>query len=49
MADNGRIPHALLLLGMPGSGDLALALAFAQYVLCENRPDGEACGVGGNC
>ncbi len=46
MADNDRIPHALLLLGMPGSGALALALAFAQYVLCENRIAGDACS---NC
>jgi DNA polymerase-3 subunit delta' len=49
MADGERIPHALLLLGMPGSGDLALALAFAQYILCENRHDGEACNTCGNC
>ena len=49
MADNERIPHALLFLGMPGSGDLALAMAFAQYVLCENRTEGEACGACSNC
>lgn len=49
MADNDRIPHALLLLGMPGSGGLPLALAFAQYVLCENRSDGESCGICKSC
>ena len=49
MADSDRIPHALMLLGMPGSGGLPLALAFAQYVLCENRTDGEACGVCQSC
>ncbi|HHM20819.1 MAG TPA: hypothetical protein ENJ20_02240 [Bacteroidetes bacterium] len=38
-----RIPHALLLLGRPGSGGLPLALAFAQYVLCENRTEDDAC------
>lgn len=49
MADQDRIPHALLLLGMPGSGDLALAIAFAQYVLCEDRTDGDACGKCRGC
>ena len=49
MADNDRIPHALLLLGMPGSGGLALALAFAQYVLCENRTADDACGICRSC
>lgn len=49
MADHDRIPHALLLLGMPGSGGLALSLAFAQYVLCENRTDGDACGSCRSC
>jgi len=49
MADSERIPHALLLLGMSGSGDLALAVAFAQYVLCENKQDGDACGQCSQC
>lgn len=49
MADNERIPHALLLLGAPGSGDLALAVAFAQYVLCQNKQDGDACGQCSQC
>ena len=49
MADNDRIPHALMLLGMPGSGGLPLALAFAQYALCENRTGGDACGSCRSC
>ena len=44
MADTDRIPHAQLFLGPPGSGKLALAIAFAQYVLCENRREDAACG-----
>ena len=32
----GRIPHAQLFLGSKGSANLALALAFAQYVACKN-------------
>ncbi len=49
MADSERIPHALLLLGAPGSGDLPLAVAFAQYVLCKNKQDGDACGQCSQC
>ncbi len=30
-----RLSHALLFLGKEGSGALALALAFAQYIVCE--------------
>lgn len=49
LADTGHIPHALMLLGFPGSGDLALALAFAQYALCDQPSNGEACGTCSNC
>ena len=37
MVANDRMPHALLFLGGEGCGKLALALAFAQYVLCNNK------------
>ncbi len=48
-ADSGRIPHAQLFLGPAGSGKLALAIAFAQYVMCENKTDGDACGQCNSC
>jgi len=35
-ADNGRIPHAQLFVGPEGSGTLPMAIAYAQYVLCNN-------------
>ena len=35
-ADLGRIPHAQLFIGPEGSGTLATALAYAQYILCKN-------------
>lgn len=45
MADERRIPHALMLEGAPGIGKMALARAFAQYVHCTARtPDGDPCG-----
>src|SRR5688572_8626930 len=35
MVQHNRISHALLFLGKEGSGALPLALAFAQYIVCE--------------
>ncbi|MFT5736305.1 MAG: DNA polymerase-3 subunit delta' [Maribacter sp.] len=35
-ADAGRIPHAQLFVGPEGSGLLPMALAYAQYVICNN-------------
>ena len=35
-ADNGRIPHAQLFVGHEGCGALPMAIAYAQYVLCNN-------------
>ena len=34
MVQHNRLSHALLFLGKEGSGALALALAFAQYMVC---------------
>lgn len=49
MVANDRMAHALLFLGSEGSGKLALALAFAQYVLCTNKQDENACGHCSSC
>lgn len=35
-ASSGRIPHAQLFVGPEGSGTLAMAIAYAQYLLCKN-------------
>jgi DNA polymerase III subunit delta' len=35
MMQDNRLAHALLFLGKEGSGTLPLAIAFAQYVVCE--------------
>jgi DNA polymerase-3 subunit delta' len=49
MVDNNRLPHALLLEGPAGVGKFALARALAQYIHCENRHDGDSCGVCPSC
>lgn len=46
----GRIPHAQLFVGPEGSGTLAMAIAYAQYLLCsntgnENTGGNEACNL----
>lgn len=35
MVQQNRLSHALLFLGKEGSGSLPLAMAFAQYIVCE--------------
>ena len=35
MVQKNRLSHALLFLGHEGSGSLPMAIAFAQYILCE--------------
>jgi DNA polymerase-3 subunit delta' len=48
--DRAAWPHALLIHGPPGIGKHALALCFAQALLCESpRPDGLGCGECPGC
>ncbi len=44
-----RISHAQLFLGPEGSGNLALAIAYAQYISCENRGEHDSCGTCASC
>ena len=49
-ADTGRIPHAQLFVGPEGSGTLPMAIAYAQYLICnnqnaENNGSNEACNI----
>ena len=48
-ADNKRVPHAQLFFGMEGTGSLALALAYATYLSCGERLDGDSCGTCPSC
>lgn len=42
-AENGRIPHAQLFVGKEGSGMLPMAIAYAQFLLCNFSKDSEIC------
>ena len=44
-----RISHAQLILGPEGSGKLALAIAYAQYISCENKKEDDSCGECRSC
>lgn len=47
--DRGRVSHAQLFSGEAGAGTLPLAIAYAQYLNCENRTDGDSCGRCRSC
>jgi len=44
-----RIPHAQLFRGLEGVGKLGLAVAYAQFISCENRSTTDSCGVCASC
>lgn len=45
----GRTAHAQIFLGAEGTGQLALALAYAQYLQCENPGETDSCGQCNAC
>jgi len=44
-----RVSHAQLFLGPEGSGSLALAVAYAQFLSCENKQPDDSCGECNSC
>ncbi|WP_396211438.1 ATP-binding protein [Flavobacterium sp.] len=49
-ASQGRIPHAQLFIGPEGCGTLPMAIAYSQYILCQNSDNensngNEACNL----
>lgn len=48
-ARKGLIPHAQLFCGPEGVGKFPLALAYAQYLNCENPTDNDSCGKCASC
>ena len=50
MVHEHRLPHAMMLCGPQGSGKMALAMAFANYLLCQHHtPADEACEACPQC
>ncbi|MEY3199991.1 MAG: polymerase subunit delta, partial [Bacteroidota bacterium] len=47
--ENNKISHAQLFLGNAGYGGLPLAMAFVQYLFCENKNSKDSCGVCASC
>ena len=47
--DNDHVAHAQLLCGPEGVGKFAMAMAYARYIHCTNRQNGDACGVCPSC
>jgi len=44
-----RVSHALLFSGPEGTGKLAMAIAYAQFLNCKNRSEFESCGECPSC
>ncbi|MET3978030.1 DNA polymerase-3 subunit delta' [Mucilaginibacter sp. UYP25] len=47
--NENRVSHAQLFLGPEGAGGLALAVAYAQYLSCEDKQPEDSCGVCSSC
>jgi len=44
-----KVPHAQIFSSQEGSGGLAFALAYAQYLFCSNRGEIDSCGQCSSC
>jgi len=49
LVKTGRISHTQLFVGPQGSGNLALAVAFSQYINCLNPSEEDSCGECASC
>ena len=47
--NENRVAHAQLFVGTEGSGKMALAIAYAQYINCQNHTESDSCGVCPSC
>lgn len=46
---NNRVSHSQLFFGPEGNGALLLAIAYAQYMVCEHPTDNDSCGACSSC
>ncbi len=49
MESANRIGHAMLFDGQKNGAQLAITLAFVQYILCRNKSNGDSCGHCESC
>ncbi len=49
LVKSNRVSHAQLFLCSPGNHSFALAVAYAQYLSCQNRGEHDSCGVCPSC
>lgn len=47
--EHNRLSHAMIMLAPEGAGGLSMGLAFAQYLVCENRQATDSCGQCAAC
>ncbi len=47
--NTGRISHAQLFYEQPGAGAIPLAVAYAQFMNCENPAENDSCGICSQC
>ena len=47
--DSGKVSHAQLFFSGEGNANLAMALAYVQYLYCSNKQHGDACGECSSC
>lgn len=47
--NRGMVAHAQLIAGRSGTAALPIALAYASYLMCENRTEEDSCGTCPNC
>ncbi len=45
----GKVAHAQLFSGISGTATFPMALAYASYLMCQNRNDSDSCGTCPNC
>ena len=49
LVNENRISHAQLFLSQAGTHSFALAVAYAQYICCQDRKEDDSCGVCPSC
>ncbi len=49
LVKENRVSHAQLIVGEKGVGKLAIAIAFAQYISCQNKQANDSCGTCSSC